>query len=620
MTLVVDNRAALSGKPGVHALIVGVSDLPFCDGGSGPTAEETFGMRSVEGAAISAQRFYDWLLEKQQHLPLPLATVRLLLSPVKGTTSLDPAATGSASHDNFLDALYDWRADAATSPANMTFFYFCGWGFGIGNDIALVLSDFGRPRRPVMAGTVGFDNVYAGMSPSFSQAEIAMTQFYFVDAGRWFSPKALPYLASVTDAFSLAPTHRRDLRNAPVFYSSVAGGMPFSRAGGTTVFGEILLDCLNGRAAEATNEFHAGQRVWRVSVNSLNAALERDFDKLATGAETSIQQNYALGGIVKEATICFLPEPPPMKALRFDRRKKQRDAPGMHVLIAGVSSYLHGKGGRAKPATIDLGIDQLSAAATSAYLLCQWLLAHQDRFAIPLETLRVLLSPAPEEIERRPELADFGDRCTLQNFLAAAAEWRDDAARHPDSVTMFYFAGHGAQRTKGDSVLLFEDFGDGVGGPLRNAVDTENILYGMAPARARPQMARTQMYFIDACRVRPSAFKNYRLMHTTSVFEIDELERDDRHAPIFFAATSGSQAYAVPGMQTTFSRILLDILERGGVDADRSDDGAKRVVSVHTLDKGLQAGIDASNRETGADQEYSLEGIAKDAIILSWSA
>jgi hypothetical protein len=456
------------------------------------------------------------------------------------------------------------------------------------------------------------------MSPTFGNADIATTQFYFVDAGRHFDPAALPYLASVTDAFSLAPKHRRDLRNAPVFYSSVAGGWPFSRRGGTTVFGEILLDCLNSRAAEATDEFRAGQRVWRVSVNSLNAALERDFDKLATDAEQSIPQNYALGGIVKEATICFLPEAPPMKALIFDRRRKQRDVPGMHVLIAGVSSYRHGKGGRAKPATIDLGIDQLSAAATSAYLFCHWLLAHQHRFAIPLESLRVLLSPSLEEIERRPELADFGDHCTLQNFLAAAAEWRNDATGHPDSVTMFYFAGHGAQRTKGDSVLLFEDFGDGVGGPLRNAVDTENILYGMAPSRARKQIARTQMYFIDACRVRPAVFKNYRLMHTTSVFEIDELERDDRHAPIFFAATSGSQAYAAPGKQTTFSRILLDIFERGRVDADMSADRTKCAVSVHTLDKGLQAGIEESNSDTGADQEYSLEGIAKDAVILSW--
>lgn len=616
MTAIFDDREVLRGKPGVHALIVGVSDLPYCFAASGPMAEETFGLCPVEGAAISAQRFCDWLLERKQYLPQPLATVRLLLSPLHGT-ALPGTADSSASLENFLDALYEWRTDASANVGNISVFYFSGWGFGIGNDIALVLTDFGRPRRPVMSGTVSFDNIYAGMSPSFSNADVATTQFYFVDAGRAHEPSAQPYLASVANAFSLVPSRRRDLRNAPVFYSSVAGGMPFSHVGGPSVFGEVLLDCLKVRAAEATEGFRAGQRVWRVSVNSLNAALEREFDKLATDAKMKLQQNYALGGIVKEATICTLPEAPPMKALKFDRRK-QSTGPGMHLLIAGVSSYRHGKGGQGNPATIDLGIGQLTAAATTAYLLCQWFLAHEDQFEIPLVSVRALLSPAAEEIERRPALADFGDRCTLDNFLAAAAEWREDAAMHPKGLTVFYFAGHGAQRTKGDSILLFEDFGDGVGGPLRRAVDTETIFFGMAPSKARKQIARNQLYFIDACRVRPAVFKSYRLMHTTPVFEVEEAERDDRYAPVFFAATSGSQAYAVPGEQTTFGRILLDILDRGDQGAANIAGKPKSVISVHSLDKELQAGIEESNKKTGADQEYSLEGIAKDAILLSW--
>jgi hypothetical protein len=290
----------------------------------------------------------------------------------------------------------------------------------------------------------------------------------------------------------------------------------------------------------------------------------------------------------------------------------------MHLLIAGVSSYRHGKGGQGKPATIDLGIGQLTAAATTAYLLCDWFLAHVGQFEIPLASVRALLSPAAEEIERRPVLSDFGDRCTLDNFLTAAAEWREDAARHPESLTVFYFAGHGAQRTKGDSILLFEDFGDGVGGPLRRAVDTETIFYGMAPSTKRRQIARRQLYFIDACRVRPAVFKNYRLMHTSPVFEVDEVERDDRSAPIFFAATSGSQAYSVPGEQTTFGRILLDVLSGGDPGATSMVGKSRSVISVHSLDEELQAGIEESNRKTGADQEYSLEGIAKDAILLSW--
>lgn len=618
MTLVIDNRLDLGDNPGVHALIVGVSDMPHTAGGWGSRAEETFGIQSVEGAAISAYRFYDWLIEQSQHLPRPLATVRLLLSPMDGTAFPVQAPIESASLDNFLAALYDWRADATTHQDHVTFFYFAGWGFGVSNDIALVLSDFGRPSRPLMWSTVSFDNIYWGMSPSFIDKDVATTQFYFVDAGRAYFREAMPYLSSVTAAFNLAPKVQRDVRNAPVFYSSVAGGLPFSRIGGTTLFGESLLNCLKGQAAEAADEYVGGERRWRVSVNSLNAALEREFDKLRKELGESFPQNYALGGTVKDATICYLPAAPPMKALVVDRRKERGDNPGLHVVIAGVSSYSHGKGGRGTPARIDLGIEQLSSAATSAYLLCRWLLDHQDRLSVPLATLRVLLSPVADEIVRTPALADFGDRCTLQNFLRAAGEWRDDAAKHSGSSTLFYFAGHGAQRTKGDSVLLFEDFGDGVGGPLRNAVDMENVFFGMAPSRDRKRIARTQLYFVDACRVRPAVFRNYQFMHTTAVFDIDELERDDRKAPIFFAATSGSLAYAVPGQQTTFSRVLLDCLNADAVHTDPSVGDGRTLISIHSLDRGLQAGIEVSNKKTGADQEYALEGIAKDAVVFAW--
>src|SRR4051794_21365769 len=127
MTLLIDNRAALAGMPGVHALIVGVSELPHAVGGTESPAEVTFGMSGVAGAAISAQRFYDWLVETQQHLPLPLSTVRLLLSPLQGTDSPSFATTSAATLENLLDALYGWRDDANANSGSITFFYFSGW-------------------------------------------------------------------------------------------------------------------------------------------------------------------------------------------------------------------------------------------------------------------------------------------------------------------------------------------------------------------------------------------------------------------------------------------------------------------------------------------------------------
>ena len=616
MTLLFDNRERLGTAPGIHALIVGVGELPHAEHGSGERAEKTFGITGVPGAAVSAYAFFQWLLNTRSSLRLPLATVRVLLAPRSAGQFDDLGETATPTLDNFLDALHEWRTDAASHSGNATFFFFAGWGFGMGNDIALVLSDFGRPSRPLMSRAVSFDNIYAGMSPSFFTDEVARTQIYFVDAGRRYFEEALPYLSSVTEAFNLAPKGRRDTRNAPVFYSSVAGGLPYSRVGGMTIFGKILLDCLHGKAAEATDEYRDGRRLWRVSVNSLNAALEREFDR-----EPEQLQSYALGGTVKDATICFLEHAPEAKALVLDARAQH--VSGLHILIAGVSAYPHGLGGQANTARITLGVDQLSAAATSAFLLYKWLLANQHKFAMPLLTVRVLLSPAMAESQQNQALSQFGDRCTLQNFLAAAGDWRDDAATHSDNVTLFYFAGHGAQRKKGDTVLLLEDFGEAVGGPLRNAVDVDNIFYGMSPSETRRNIARTQLYFIDACRVRPSAFKNYQMMSTTAVFEVEEMGKDDRHAPIFHAATSGSIAYGITGQQTVFNRLLLECLERTAVRQQVTPMGSRDVITINSLDQALQAGMNAWTRENedkGVDQQYALEGIAKDGIIFSWDA
>ena len=52
--------------------------------------------------------------------------------------------------------------------------------------------------------------------------------------------------------------------------------MPYSKTNGLTVFTEILLECLNGKAAEPTEEYRKGKRLWRISVNSLNDALEKE--------------------------------------------------------------------------------------------------------------------------------------------------------------------------------------------------------------------------------------------------------------------------------------------------------------------------------------------------------
>jgi hypothetical protein len=133
-----------------------------------------------------------------------------------------------------------------------------------------------------------------------------------------------------------------------------------------------------------------------------------------------------------------------------------------------------------------------------------------------------------------------------------AGAWRDDASANRENVTLFYFAGHGVHRNVGDSVMLLPGFGDGVGGALTDAIDTANIAADIAPTATRPSIAQTQFYFVDACRLLPEKFTRFERMSTTAVFDVELNARDDRRAPIFYAAIPGSLANGLRGEQTLF--------------------------------------------------------------------
>lgn len=296
----------------------------------------------------------------------------------------------------------------------------------------------------------------------------------------------------------------------------------------------------------------------------------------------------------------------------------QQGKAGLHALIAGVSAYRHLPGGAGRQASEAFGMGQLTSTAITAYKTYRWLLDNQSKLPLPLATIRLLLSPSPAEIAKEPALNGLAEPCTLDNFLTAAADWRDDANTNKENVTLFYFAGHGIQRGKDDSVLLLEDFNGRGGDHLRNSVETANLFFGMAPPNnSREKMARTQFYFIDACRNLPEKFKNFEEMTPTPVFSRELSGRDDRiSAPIFFAAISDTAAHALPGDQTLFSKALFQCLEGGAGRPVEDENGQVNWhISVFSLGEALQVYLDDYNAEFGSDQEWGAGGQMKQTTI-----
>ena len=297
-------------------------------------------------------------------------------------------------------------------------------------------------------------------------------------------------------------------------------------------------------------------------------------------------------------------------SLLFDARAALTGQPGMHALVVGVSAYPHLAGG-ADPVADPWGMGQLTSTASSAHMIFEWLKAAQ--LPVPLATCRLLLSPSPGEAA----LSGVAEPATVDNLIREADAWRRDASTNRDNATLFYFAGHGIQRTKEDAVLCLQDFRRTPGPALRHAVDLATIRAGMSPAPARNDIARTQFYFVDACRVQPAEQSKFEPMETSTVFDRDLGGQDDRAAPIFYSSISNHMAQALPGAQTLFSNALLDCLRGAGGDSLGEDAAGnpRWGVSVAGLHRALGIRIDDLNRQFGADQTYTTGGQFADVTI-----
>jgi hypothetical protein len=301
--------------------------------------------------------------------------------------------------------------------------------------------------------------------------------------------------------------------------------------------------------------------------------------------------------------------------LETPNRPAAGSPPGLHAFIVGVSAYPDLPADKTKLAAHHFGMQPLESGALSAFRVFEWLTDPRTRLARPLATCRMLLLPSAKELAAEPKLAARIGDCTPQAFLKDAADWRDDASQSPENITLFYFAGHGVRRTQDDSVLLLQGFGNGIGGPLVNAVALTNIIGGMAITTTRPNIARTQLYFVDACRNFPAAFKHLQQPQPTEVFQVELSPEERRTAPVYFAAASGTQAVGIPGEQTIFSHALLRCLTNDAADLVDQNGVDQWLVTVRSLQPALEKSVDELNTKHGVQQVIGFGGIQGDAVL-----
>jgi hypothetical protein len=295
-------------------------------------------------------------------------------------------------------------------------------------------------------------------------------------------------------------------------------------------------------------------------------------------------------------------------AIFRDFRANLNGAAGLHAFIAGVSAYEHFSNGRGVQAANSFGLSQLTTTASAAWNFYQWLLQRTDKLPRPLATVRLLLSPSEAELRANPGMAAAAP-CTRQEFATAVRQWRTDALVDKQGFTLFYFAGHGVQRTPTDAAILMNDFANPADGLMTRAAQVNDIWYRMVPsASLLDKTPRQQLYIIDACRDRPAGFPTS--LPIPSIWDDDPPVGgvDDRSAPLF-APVSGASAFEQPGKETLFTQAITKCLDGAAGTLLDPPDGSppKWAVTVFSLSEALTFETDKLKRD-GIELVWAPQG------------
>ena len=122
----------------------------------------------------------------------------------------------------------------------------------------------------------------------------------------------------------------------------------------------------------------------------------------------------------------------------WSRQPVVDDLATVHALVIGVSKYDHLPGGTGQQTTKALlaGLGQLSAAATSATRIANWLRDNFDYPKVQLGSVRLLASPSPAEVPL-PGGAN-PPPATYEQVKKAVTRWRRDARATPGNITLLY--------------------------------------------------------------------------------------------------------------------------------------------------------------------------------------
>ncbi|HVQ07428.1 MAG TPA: hypothetical protein VMS43_03240 [Allosphingosinicella sp.] len=255
----------LADGSGVHALIIGTSRYDHLGDGSNP-APETYGLAQLSASALTAYQFFVWLRDVYFLDGWPVASVRLLMSPLRkgvGNAATDELENcdadvcrhaPEATFDNCKSALENWYADmeALRAPATgRSLFMFSGHGLERRQNYQILLpSDYLRPPGRLANNAISTPNI----SDALSYLQRVSSHVLLLDGCRndidRLRGASGAKILNDEQAIAINPLYEKG-----ALYATASGLRAYSpKAGGLSLFGQALLDGLRNRPEPMLNE------------------------------------------------------------------------------------------------------------------------------------------------------------------------------------------------------------------------------------------------------------------------------------------------------------------------------------------------------------------------------
>ena len=260
-------------SPGVHVLIIGISNYPHLADGSDPTANgESLEIGQLTTAAKSASEFAAWILNNYRHPDASLKSMRVLLSPTDGEEinsdiqGLLPESH-EATRENVNVALRKFKSACDRYKDNIAIVYIAGHGVQLTKHGATVLlEDIGSTDQlNDLERAIDVTGVHAGMN----HPNTAQRQFWFIDACRQ-RPEIADKFETMEGALTLS-IPRGAAQASIVYLATTTEQQAFAIPGDVSLFYKALSWALIEKGASEVSEI--GSDKWCVTVNSLNNTL-----------------------------------------------------------------------------------------------------------------------------------------------------------------------------------------------------------------------------------------------------------------------------------------------------------------------------------------------------------